>query len=136
MKIIRSKDYIFIRLTLLFAGLSFTASCNNIIEFESIAPCGVNERSRSVRDWSSVDGLVRFDATRSEYFIVARHPEDKNLSVLRTCNIPAEFRVDRTPIRFFGNEMETIFPEIVMEDDKIAYILPFEITYLERVVKK
>ncbi|WP_143960638.1 hypothetical protein [Litoribacter populi] len=120
----------------LILGLSFLYSCSNILEFESIDPCINDPEKVVVRTWSSVDGLVRYDQERMEYFIVARFPEADNLTVLRTCNIPSEFASDQAEIRFFGNEYSPLVEETVIEDNREAKVVPFEITYIERVVKK
>ena len=117
------------------AALSLLSSCSNIIEFESIEACVLYEEKVVIRNWSSVDGLVRYDQERMEYFIVARFPGDEELTVLRTCNLPSEFASDRANIRFFGNEYSPLVEELVIEEEQQARLVPFEITYIERVVK-
>lgn len=117
----------------IWIGLLLPFGCSNILEFESISPCGIYDSQSSLRFWNSVDGLVRFDSDRSEFFIVAVFPGEEELTVLRTCNIPTEFLSDRQPIRFFGNEFEAEYEELVEEEESVALIVPFEITYIERV---
>ncbi|MCC5939188.1 MAG: hypothetical protein JJU34_18050 [Lunatimonas sp.] len=119
----------------LFGWLILLSSCSNILEFESIGSCGVFDNQAPLRSWNSVDGMVRYDQTRMEFFVVARFPGDSNLSVLRVCNFPAAYMVDEFPIRFFGSEFDSITEDRIEEDGRSATIRPFEITYIERVRK-
>lgn len=131
----RIKMDILKRISILILGLFVltVTSCNNILDFESVGPCGLYNSDNSVRFWNSVDGLVRYDSQRLEYFIVAVFPGESDLSVLRACNIPQEFLTDRAPIRFFGNEFEPETVELVEDSGNSSQIFPFEITYIERV---
>jgi len=118
---------------LILFGLFGVLSCTNILDFEEIAPCPSFQNLEVNRIWNSIDGLVRFDQERGEYFIVARFPNDENLTVLRTCNLPSGYLEDRKLIRFFGNEYLSIMEEIVEEESGMAFIVPFEITWIETV---
>ncbi|PRY85701.1 hypothetical protein [Mongoliibacter ruber] len=120
---------------ILVSSSILSTSCTNILDFEEATPCPWLQDFEQVRVWNSVDGLVRFDTVREEYFIVARFPGDDSLSVLRACNIPSEYLSDRALIRFFGNEYLPLFEEFIEEEDKLAQIVPFEITYIETVRK-
>lgn len=108
-------------------------SCTNILDFEEATPCPWLQDFEQNRTWNSIDGLVRYEEVREEYFIVARFPGDEQLTVLRACNIPSEYLSDRALIRFFGNEYMPIIEEFIEEDSTVAQIVPFEITYIETV---
>lgn len=121
-----------------FIGLSLflvSTSCTNILDYEDATPCYWIRDFEVKRAWNTADGLVRFDESRQEYFIIARFPGDENLTVLRTCNLPSEYLSERAVIRFFGNEYVPIFEEFIEEEDRKAQIVPFEITYIETVRK-
>ncbi|GHB27338.1 hypothetical protein [Mongoliitalea lutea] len=123
------------RICMLLFGIGVLgfSSCTNILDFEEIASCPTLRSLEVNRVWNSVDGLVRFDNDRQEFFIVARFPNDENLTVLRTCNLPASYLEDRKLIRFFGNEYIPFSEELVMEETGSARIVPFEITWIETV---
>ncbi len=112
-------------------------SCSNILEYESITPCGTFENQNLVRSWSNVHGLVRFDSEHQQFFIVARFPGEEDLSVLNTCNIPSEYLSDQAEIKFFGNEYTVTNDSLFIQSEsrrKTVLAKPFEITFIERVV--
>ncbi len=118
-------------------ALSFFISCSNILEFESITPCGIMEGRNIVRSWSNINGLVRYDEELNQFFIVARYPGESELSVLDVCNIPSEFLSDKSEIKFFGNEYSVGNDSLFVHSEtrrKSVLARPFEITFIEHVV--
>jgi hypothetical protein len=106
------------------------------LEYESIAECAEFRNLEVERTWNNVDGIIRFEPQRNQYFIVARYPGARDLSVLSSCNLPQEFQKDKLEIKIFGNEFPNHSePDSVITPSGSARIKVFEVTFVERRVR-